>query len=133
MGTVTKKELIDRITESTGVRRLDVKRVVQEFLDQVTHNLADGNRLEFRDFGVFEVRERASRVAQNPRTLERVTVPPKRTVRFKAGRLMRDTLDGQTARKPKKAAPATTPNHTTHDGQLEIKTRPLEPSRVETA
>jgi len=50
------------------------------------------NRLEFRDFGVFETRTRAARTAQNPKTLERVEVPAKRTVKFKMGRLMKQNL-----------------------------------------
>ena len=87
--TVTKKELIDHIAEETGEKRIAVKRIVQSFLDEVVNNLGEGNRLEFRDFGVFEVRERKARIAQNPKTLERVEVPPKWSVKFKAGRLMR--------------------------------------------
>lgn len=94
MGTVTKKELIDRIADRTGQKRVLVKKTVQEFLDLMVQELGKGNRLEFRDFGVFEIRERASRTAQNPKTLERVRVPAKRTVKFKVGRLMRAGLDG---------------------------------------
>ncbi len=89
MRTVTKKELIDRIAEQTGEKRVTVKRVVQSFLAVAVDHLGSGNRLEFRDFGVFEVRERKARVAQNPKTLERVEVPSKWSVRFKPGRLMR--------------------------------------------
>ena len=93
MPTTTKKDLIDRIADSTQQRRADVKRTVQAFLDQVIDELGRGNRLEFRDFGVFEIKERAPRVAQNPKTLERVQVPARRTVKFKVGRLMRETLE----------------------------------------
>ncbi len=93
MATITKKDLIDRISEKSGVRRSTVKDVVQMFLDQITDELAAGNRLEFRDFGVFEVKSRAARTAQNPKTLQRVSVPPKRSVKFKGGRLMRDRLE----------------------------------------
>jgi len=72
--------------------------VVQQFLDEMTNELGQGNRLEFRDFGVFEIRDRKKRVAQNPKTLERVEVPAYRTVRFKVGRLMKVTLQkGMTA------------------------------------
>jgi len=92
MATVTKKELVDRIAERTLAKRVTVKRIVQTFLDEITAELCKGNRLEFRDFGVFETRLRASRVAQNPKTLERVEVGPKRTVKFKMGRLMRENL-----------------------------------------
>lgn len=89
MATITKKELIDRIADQLGIKRVVVKRVAQSFLDEVVHELGRGNRLEFRDFGVFECKQRAARVAQNPKTMERVTVPSKRTVKFKVGRLMK--------------------------------------------
>ena len=91
--TVTKKELIDRIAERTGHRRCQVKDVVQLFLDEVVEELADGNRLEFRDFGVFETRTRKARRAQNPKTLQPVAVPEKRTVKFKVGRLLKTKLE----------------------------------------
>jgi integration host factor subunit beta len=94
MRTTTKKDLIERISEQTGLRRTAVKRCVQCFLNNVISELSSGNRLEFRDFGVFEIRERAARIAQNPKTLERVPVPAKKTVKFKVGRLMKDALDG---------------------------------------
>lgn len=94
MSTTTKKELIDRIAEETGQSRSAVKRTVQCFLNQVIRELSDGNRLEFRDFGVFELRRRSERTAQNPRTLEQITVPASNTVKFKAGRLMKRALDG---------------------------------------
>lgn len=92
MATITKKELIDRIAAHTQAKRVTVKCIVQAFLDEITKELCDNNRLEFRDFGVFETRTRAARVAQNPKTLERVEVPSKRTVKFKMGRLMRQNL-----------------------------------------
>jgi integration host factor subunit beta len=107
--TVTKKDLVDRITKQTGLKRTDVRATVQEFLEAVIKELAAGNRIEFRDFGVFEIKERAPRVAQNPKTLERVEVPAKRTVKFKAGRSMREKLE--------EAAEAPAP--------LKITTRPV--------
>ena len=93
MATITKKELVDQIAESTGQKRVVVKEIVQSFLDDIIVELGKGNRLEFRDFGVFEVKHRQARKAQNPRTLEPVDVPPKRSVKFKAGRLMKETLE----------------------------------------
>lgn len=89
MATITKKELIDRIADGLGIKRVTVKRVAQQFLDEIISELGKGNRLEFRDFGVFECKLRAARIAQNPKTMERVTVPSKRTVKFKVGRLMK--------------------------------------------
>jgi integration host factor subunit beta len=96
MATITKKELIDRISEQTKHRRVQVKRVVQQFLDEIIGELGRGNRLEFRDFGVFETKLRKARKAQNPKTLEPVEVPEKRTVKFKVGRLMKQRLSGMT-------------------------------------
>ncbi len=92
MATITKKELIDQIAEKTNNKRVVVKRIVQTFLDSIIEQLGKDNRLEFRDFGVFECKRRAARIAQNPKTLERVQVPPKRTVKFKVGRLMKLSL-----------------------------------------
>ena len=97
MSTVTKKELIGRIAERTQAKRVLVKSIIQAFLDEVTAELCKNNRLEFRDFGVFETRTKAARIAQNPKTLERVQVPAKRTVKFKMGRLMRENLGVTTA------------------------------------
>jgi len=90
----TKKDLVDRIAESTGTKRTLVKTVVQEFFDEIISELAKGNRLEFRDFGVFETKTRPARIAQNPKTLEKVEVPAKRRVVFKAGRLMKEGVNG---------------------------------------
>lgn len=92
MSTITKKELISRIAERTQAKRVLVKRIVQAFLDEIISELHRDNRLEFRDFGVFETRTRAARIAQNPQTLQKVEVPAKRTVKFKMGRLMRQNL-----------------------------------------
>ena len=64
MKTITKKELVHRIAERTGVTKVVAKEVIQSFLNSIIEELADGNRLEFREFGVFESRERAARLAQ---------------------------------------------------------------------
>jgi integration host factor subunit beta len=93
MATITKKELVDRIAEKTQSKHVTVKAVVQQFLDEMAKELANNNRLEFRDFGVFEVREQAPRLAHNPKTLERIDVPAKRRVKFKMGRMMSERVN----------------------------------------
>jgi len=95
MSTITKKDLVDRIAESTNTKQVVVKPVIHSFLDEIISELAKGNRLEFRDFGVFEPRDCAPRKAQNPKTLERIDVPAKRRVKFKVGRLMKQKLNDQ--------------------------------------
>ena len=96
MPTRTKKELVDRVAERTQCKHATVKKVVQQFLDEIAAELANNNRMEFRDFGVFEVKEQAPRVAQNPKTLEPVEVPAKRKVKFKMGRTMREGMNEHT-------------------------------------
>ena len=104
MTTITKKDLIDRIADRTGNKRVVVKRIIQSFLDDIIDELSRGNRLEFRDFGVFECRVRAARTAQNPKTLERVEVPEKRTVKFKVGRVMKMKLGMEDAKPTSRAS-----------------------------
>lgn len=94
MRTITKKELVNRIADQSSVTKVVAKEIIQSFLDAIITELAAGNRLEFREFGVFETKERAARRAQNPRTLEKVSVPAKRIVKFKVGRLMRKRVSG---------------------------------------
>ena len=108
--TTTKKELANRIADRTGHTKVVVKEILQCFLDEIVTELALGNRLEFREFGVFEVKERKARRAQNPRTLEKVEVPAKRCVKFKVGRLMRQRVcDEPAPPKPEAAAQAKEP------------------------
>lgn len=99
--TITKKDLVNRISDKTGTTKVVVKDILQMFLDEIIEELAKGHRLEFREFGVFEVRDRAARRAQNPRTLEKVAVPAKRVVKFKIGRTMREKVCEEPAPAPK--------------------------------
>ena len=92
MSTTRKQELIDRVAADTQTAQVRAKAIIKSFLDEIIAELAKGNRLEFRDFGVFEPREHAPRTAQNPKTLERIHVPAKRVVKFKMGRLMKQKL-----------------------------------------
>ena len=118
MNTITKKDLVDRIAEKSGCKRVVVKKIVQAFLDEIITELGEGNRLEFRDFGVFELRSRAARVAQNPKTMEKVFVPSKRTVKFKIGRLMKQRLFGDEE-----------DNHAASDGQQALSdSKPATPA-----
>jgi len=125
MATITKKELIDRIADSSGGRRVQVKKVVQQFLDEIVNELGKGNRLEFRDFGVFETKVRKARKAQNPKTLEPVAVPEKRTVKFKVGRLMKQKLGDMTgAAVDDEAGDVAEMNEAEHDEEDDSVERP---------
>ncbi len=88
--TVTKRELCERIAKKTGYAQVVTKEVVQMFLDEIIAELAKGNRMEFRNFGVFDTRLQPPRKARNPRTEEVVDVPAKAVVCFKVGKSMQN-------------------------------------------
>jgi nucleoid DNA-binding protein len=92
MATRTKRDIVERVAELSQQPRALVRKTIQSFLDVVIEELGQNHRLEFRDFGVFEVRERGARVVHNPRTQKQVEVPAGKAVRFKAGRKMREAL-----------------------------------------
>ena len=90
--TITKKDLCERVARKTDNKNVAVKEGIQTFLDEIIGELSQGNRIELRDFGVFEIRKRAARKARNPRTGEEAFVPPKNVVVFKVGKLMREKV-----------------------------------------
>lgn len=87
--TIAKRVLADRIAASLKLPQGQTLQVIQAFLDEIVHELERGNRLEFRDFGVFELVSRKPRTALNPKTLEKVPVPRRTVVKFRAGRLLK--------------------------------------------
>ncbi len=86
--TVTKSDLTKAVAKKHDLVRGEAKEIVQTVLDQIIDEIASGNRLELRDFGVFEPRVRAARKARNPRTNESVRVDAKAVVGFKVGKKM---------------------------------------------
>ena len=126
--TITKKELIDRIADRTDEKRATVKRAVQMFLDEIVDELARGNRLEFRDFGVFETKERKARRAQNPRAREAVWVPQRTTVKFKLGRLLKQKLDALDESRDTAARGGPAPADVRHAAPRSVRGRPSKPT-----
>lgn len=88
---MTKRDLVLRISHETGMVQEDVQVVVQKVLDHVTDALAAGDHIEFRDFGVFKIETRKSRVGRNPRKPEvSVQIPERKVVKFKPGKRMKE-------------------------------------------
>lgn len=87
--TVTKKEMVVHIASQAKVKQGDVKKVIQRSLDYIIKALAEGKKVELRNFGVFKVKSRKSRMGRNPRTGEAVSVPPRKVVVFKPGLIMK--------------------------------------------
>ena len=88
--TLTKRDLVVRISEETGLIQTQVFDVVQKTLDHIAEALAKGDKVELRNFGVFEVKIRKARVGRNPNKPEvDVPIPARSMVKFKAGKEMR--------------------------------------------
>src|SRR6476620_3889089 len=118
---VTKKEIVKQISDRLGLPQLKTKEIVQQTFDAIVETLLETGRIELRNFGVFEVKQRKARKARNPRTGDKVDVPPKNVVTFKPGKEMEervrnltnlpqleeddeDLLDDEEEKKPTKTA-----------------------------
>ena len=94
--TMTKRELVIRVANKLGMTQSDVSKIIEGTFDTISHSLASGQRWELRDFGVFEVKTRASRIGRNPRTGDQVPVPERRVVTFRPGKRMKELVaDGE--------------------------------------
>ena len=102
--TLTKRDLVMRISEETGLIQTQVFDVIQKTLDQISEALAKGGKVELRNFGVFEVKVRKARVGRNPRQPETdVPIPARAMVKFKAGKEMKAAVLKLTPKPTKKA------------------------------
>jgi len=89
---VTKKEIVKQISERLGMTQLKTKEIVQQTFDAIVDTLLEDGRIELRNFGVFEVKQRKARKARNPKTGDKVFVPPKNVVTFKPGKEMEERV-----------------------------------------
>ncbi len=93
---MTKRDLVMRIADETGLIQQDVYAVIQKSLDYIVEALEQDETVEFRNFGVFEVRERKQRIGRNPNKPENVvTIPARKVVKFKPGKIMRQKITGE--------------------------------------
>jgi nucleoid DNA-binding protein len=115
---VTKKEIVKTISDEIGLTQLKTKEIVQKTFDVIVETLVEERRIELRNFGVFEVKQRAARKARNPRTGAKVFVPEKFVVTFKPGKEMeekvreleRKAAEAKAARPPEATGGATAEN-----------------------
>ena len=82
---MTKKDIVLKISDETNLKQIMVKKVVQKTFDCIVESLARGEKIELRNFGVFKIKQRRSRLGRNPRTGQAVPVPPRKVVVFKPG------------------------------------------------
>jgi len=89
---MTKRALVQKVSEKLRLTQLQTKDIVQHVLDSISETLVEEGRIELRNFGVFEVRKRKPRKARNPKTGEVVKVKEKSVVVFKSGKALNETL-----------------------------------------
>ncbi len=95
--TMTKRELVITVANKLGMTQSDVAKIIESTFDTIAQSLSEGHRWELRDFGVFEVKTRASRIGRNPRTGDQVPVPERRVVTFRPGKRMKEEVSGEEA------------------------------------
>ena len=98
--SLTKRELVNEVASRLGLTQNEVSGVVQELLDAITDSLVEGNRLEIRNFGVFEVKEREARIGRNPRTGDEVPIPRKRVTTFRPGKALKQWVEAGPENRP---------------------------------
>lgn len=91
---MVKRDLVVRIAKQTGYPQREVMDIVQRFLDGIVDELAMGGNIEFRNFGVFELVTRKSRIGRNPRKADvAITIPERVVVKFRPGKILRDRVE----------------------------------------
>ena len=106
MGNTTKKDLVERISEKTGLTQVDTKIVIESFLDSVSKALQSGNNIEIRGFGRFKIKEKRARIARNPRTNERIQVEAGFKPIFEASRELRNRINVSCSKRNGETEPA---------------------------
>ncbi|MEW6171316.1 MAG: HU family DNA-binding protein [Candidatus Omnitrophota bacterium] len=89
---MTKKDIVIKISDDTGIKQIIVKKVVQKTFDYIVDALSKGDRVELRNFGIFKTKERRSRTGRNPRTGAIVPVPARKVAIFKPGLEMKQKI-----------------------------------------
>ena len=97
---MTKADLIDEVAKNSDLSKKDAEVIVQAVLDSIVESLKNGGKVELRGFGSFRLRERTSRQGRNPKTGEKVFVPAKKVPFFKAGKELRELVDGECSKHP---------------------------------
>lgn len=92
---MNKTELIAKVAEKSGLTRKDSEKAVVALIDAITDALAEGDKIQLVGFGAFSVKERPARMGRNPKTGEPTEIPASRVPQFKAGKALREVIDGE--------------------------------------
>ena len=92
---MNKTELVAAMAEQTNLSKKDVEAVLKSFADVVSEELKNGGKVQLVGFGTFEVSERAAREGRNPQTGESMTIAASKAPKFKAGKALKDLVNGK--------------------------------------
>ena len=93
MATITKRDLVVRISNETGLTQQQVFDVVQEFIEEITSSLASNDEVVLRNFGAFQVRETKAKIGRNPnKPGTEVPIPPRAIVKFRPGKELKERV-----------------------------------------
>lgn len=91
---MTKAELVEEVAKSVELSKKDAEKIVNTVFERIIDALHSGEKIELRGFGSFRLRERKARIGRNPKTGETVHVPTKRVPYFKAGKELKELING---------------------------------------
>ena len=91
---MNKQELISAIAQNAEITKADAGKALAATIDAITKAMAKGDKVQLVGFGTFEVRERAARTGKNPRTGEAIKIAASKVPAFKAGKALKDTING---------------------------------------
>ena len=94
MSTMTKADLVEEVSRVVEVTRKDSEVIVETIFECIVTSLRNSEKIEIRGFGSFRTRERRGRIGRNPKSGERVEVPPKTIPFFKPSKELRDVVNG---------------------------------------
>ena len=107
---MTKAELVEEVARTTQLTKKHAEIIVNTVFDSIVHSLKDGEKIELRGFGSFRLRKREPRKGRNPKTGDKVDVPPKKVPYFKPGKELKELINKEVAPAPGAAAPPAPPD-----------------------
>lgn len=93
MGALTKADMVDRLFDELGLNKREAKELVEQFFEELSQALADGQFVKLSGFGNFELRDKRQRPGRNPKTGEEIPISARRVVTFRPGQKLKQRVD----------------------------------------
>ncbi len=90
--TVSKADLVDKVSDETGMKKKDVKSVMDAMIEQIGNHLDQEYKVQLTGFGTFEVRERRARTGVKPGTTDKIDIPASKYPAFKPGKSLKESV-----------------------------------------